>query len=434
MIRDDDERNLTAKLKRLASLTKDRGNEQDGVTNDAERIAINNNAVEKNLSIDRSNVESNPVELNKVIEKDSSTERNDMGLNSAKFSCGLNNANFVCLCSEFELQMRRVEKDVQYLMQRVKDQELNETTPICTRSTCTCQSERKLLSDDLEAANVLIKELQMKINNLENEKSSLITAIKLIQQDNNNALDIQHNANTKSDMESDSAWTEVISKGKKKRKKRKAEKEAKSDCMEKNESPNQAAKPQTSTSSNQEHNDDVPRANNTNSTRSNVIIAGDSLVKHLKGFKMSKTGARVSVSTFSGCKTSDMADHIKPVLRKKPHKLILHVGTNSLKDHETPTSCAQEIMELAESIKSNAPNTELLVSGLITRTDDENSTRNVSRVNSELKRLCTRSKLTFIDHSNISSNELNRSKLHLNKVGTKVLASNFIKHIYNNSE
>ena len=96
MIRDGDERSLTAKLKRLASLTKDRGNEQDGVTNDAERIAINNNAVEKNLSIDRSNVESNPVELNKVIEKDSSTERNDMGLNSAKFSCGLNNANFVC--------------------------------------------------------------------------------------------------------------------------------------------------------------------------------------------------------------------------------------------------------------------------------------------------------------------------------------------------
>ena len=124
VIRDDDERSLTAKLKRLASLTKDRGNEQDGVTNDAERIAINNNAVEKNLSIDRSNVESNPVELNKVIEKDSSTERNDMGLNSAKFSCGLNNANFVCQCSEFELQMRRVEKDVQYLMQRVKDQEL----------------------------------------------------------------------------------------------------------------------------------------------------------------------------------------------------------------------------------------------------------------------------------------------------------------------
>ena len=158
------------------------------------------------------------------------------------------------------------------------------------------------------------------------------------------------------------------------------------------------------------------------------------MVKHLKGFKMSKTGTRVSVSTFSGCKTLDMADHIKPVLRKKPHKLILHVGTNSLKDHETPTSCAQEIMALAESIKSNGPNTELVISGLITRTDDENSTRNVGRVNSELKSLCTRGKLTFIDHSNISCNELNRSKLHLNKVGTKVLASNFIKHIYSNSE
>jgi hypothetical protein len=57
-----------------------------------------------------------------------------MGLNSAEFNCEPNNVNFVCQCIELELQMRRVEKDVQYLMQRLKDHELNETTPICTRT------------------------------------------------------------------------------------------------------------------------------------------------------------------------------------------------------------------------------------------------------------------------------------------------------------
>ena len=44
--------------------------------------------------------------------------------------------------------------------------------------------------------------------------------------------------------------------------------------------------------------DEHPNTNKTNPTRSNVIIAGDSMVKHLDGFKMSKTDTRVKVSTF----------------------------------------------------------------------------------------------------------------------------------------
>ena len=84
---------------------------------------------------------------------------------------------------------------------------------------------------------------------------------------------------------------------------------------------------------------------------------------------MSKTDTRVKVSTFPGCTTLDMVDYVRPILRKNPQKLILHVGTNSLKGRETSIRCAQEIMKLAESIKSSVPNTEIAVSGLITRAD-----------------------------------------------------------------
>ena len=48
------------------------------------------------------------------------------------------------------------------------------------------------------------------------------------------------------------------------------------------------------------------------------------MVKHLDGFKMSKTDTRVKVSTFPGCTTLDMADYIKLIFRKNPQKLILH--------------------------------------------------------------------------------------------------------------
>ena len=71
---------------------------------------------------------------------------------------------------------------------------------------------------------------------------------------------------------------------------------------------------------------------------------------------------------FPGCTTLDMDDYIKPVLRKKPDRLILHVETNSLKVHTTPVYCADEITSLAKSIKKILPDLDLCISVLITRT------------------------------------------------------------------
>ena len=82
---------------------------------------------------------------------------------------------------------------------------------------------------------------------------------------------------------------------------------------------------------NQMLNDEQPNTSKTNPTRSNVVITGDSVVKHLDGFKMLKTDTRVKVSTFPGRTNLDMADYIRPIIRKNPQKLVLHVGTNSLK-------------------------------------------------------------------------------------------------------
>jgi hypothetical protein len=61
------------------------------------------------------------------------------------------------------------------------------------------------------------------------------------------------------------------------------------------------------------------------------------MIKHLNGYRMSAKNTRVQVSTFPGYTILDMADHIKPIKRKRPDKLILHVGTNGLKRRETST-------------------------------------------------------------------------------------------------
>ena len=84
------------------------------------------------------------------------------------------------------------------------------------------------------------------------------------------------------------------------------------------------------------------------------MIAGDSVLKHLQGHKISRN-SRVKVSSFPGCTAEDMHDFIKPLLRKNPDEIILHVVTNSLRSCDTPRACADEIFDLATMISRESP-------------------------------------------------------------------------------
>ncbi|CAB4033160.1 Werner syndrome ATP-dependent helicase-like, partial [Paramuricea clavata] len=63
-----------------------------------------------------------------------------------------------------------------------------------------------------------------------------------------------------------------------------------------------------------------------------AFIAGDSILQHVHGWELSSDEQRVSVKAFSGSRVEDMQDYIKPLIRKKPDTMILHVGTNDIKD------------------------------------------------------------------------------------------------------
>ena len=136
------------------------------------------------------------------------------------------------------------------------------------------------------------------------------------------------------------------------------------------------------------------------STTSTVSVVGDSMIKHINGYKMSKANTKVRVSSFAGCTTQDMADYIKPIIRKKPNKLVLHVGTNNLKNCENPTTCAKDIIQLGKSINRSIPETKIIISGLITRADEEILASKVNEVNAMLKQSCLEKNWAFIEHDN----------------------------------
>ena len=103
--------------------------------------------------------------------------------------------------------------------------------------------------------------------------------------------------------------------------------------------------------------------------RKEIIIAGDSILKHLQDHKMSKN-SRIKVSSFPGCTTLDMKDSIKPLLRRNPDEIIILVGTDSLRSSDTPRTCVEEIIDLA-TMASSKSSAKIALSSLVCRFDDD---------------------------------------------------------------
>ena len=59
-----------------------------------------------------------------------------------------------------------------------------------------------------------------------------------------------------------------------------------------------------------------------------TVIAGDSIINHLQGWRLSDTNNHVVLKSFSGATIEDMEDYLKPVIRKELESTVLHIGTN----------------------------------------------------------------------------------------------------------
>ena len=170
-------------------------------------------------------------------------------------------------------------------------------------------------------------------------------------------------------------------------------------------------------------------------TQKSVIILGNSMVKHISGWEISKhlqSDCKVYVKQFSGARTKCMKDYnyMKPSLRENPDHFILHVGTNDLNTERSPELIAKSIVDLATTLKGNSR--DISVSNITVRTDNSNLNEKGSEVNTHLTDMCKERKLNLINHSKkIKPNHLNRGKLHLNQKGSKVLGDAFLKEITN---
>ena len=83
---------------------------------------------------------------------------------------------------------------------------------------------------------------------------------------------------------------------------------------------------------------------NKNKNKTNVYILGDSVVKKLNGYLLTrkiKYKHLVNVHSFSGTKISFMTDRVKQTFRDiNPDHIVLHASTNDLRTENTPSQIA----------------------------------------------------------------------------------------------
>ena len=130
---------------------------------------------------------------------------------------------------------------------------------------------------------------------------------------------------------------------------------------------------------------------------------------------------------FPGANVTDMIDYSKPSLRRKPNVIIYHAGTNSLNTEEQPNKIAKDIIKQAIDMKTD--HNKIFISSILFRNDKLNEKGMI--VNDFLKIKCSDLDLCYIDNSNITNANLNKSGIHLNMTGTITLAKNFMEAIKN---
>ena len=109
-------------------------------------------------------------------------------------------------------------------------------------------------------------------------------------------------------------------------------------------------------------------------------------------------------------------------------KIVIHVGTYDLSSDKEPKDIANDIMQLANSVKTDV--NKVAVSNILLRKDKFNS--KAKEVNTHLQDICSSNNLPLITNSNINPHRhINVKGLQLNSYGDNQLTRNFINFIKN---
>lgn len=207
------------------------------------------------------------------------------------------------------------------------------------------------LRDENNELRSQVRKLKEMITVLENEKSTLIATIGILQLDfkqKEGVHDIPVNVST----------TEAVMQSSRQRVPEGVTKP----------SAKQESKPKATTSVKKKGKSSAAANNSRNergtkpSITERVVILGDSTIKGLQWWKMSRDAVKVEMREFRGATIEHMESYAIPTVRSDPCEIILHIGTNDLPS-KSPRQVAENIINLADDISQNTT-AKVTISGL----------------------------------------------------------------------
>ena len=162
--------------------------------------------------------------------------------------------------------------------------------------------------------------------------------------------------------------------------------------------------------------------------KNTVLVVGDSMIDNVDERQLGKR-YQTKVRSFSGATTTDLEDYLKPLLRKKPDKIILVVGTNDIQ-HRPVADILKNIKRLMEQITESLPDCHIVISEIIKRkmkNGDENQAiaKKIAEFNKSLKSM----NVDILQQQNILVEHLGMRGLHLNVQGNFQLTKNLNEKI-----
>ena len=117
--------------------------------------------------------------------------------------------------------------------------------------------------------------------------------------------------------------------------------------------------------------------------KNTTLTVGDSMLSGTEERKISKRDRKVKVKNFPGATINDMYDYIEPSLKKFPDNIILHSGTNNTLN-ELSEMVLDKLLDLKKFAEHTLPESNVIISNLITRTDNGKASLTVIKTNEHL--------------------------------------------------
>ena len=119
-----------------------------------------------------------------------------------------------------------------------------------------------------------------------------------------------------------------------------------------------------------------------------------------------------------GATSEDIIQKIKPVIKKKPDLIIIHIGTNDVTKNVDTIINLQTIIN---RVKKKSATTEIVISSILQRHDRPSIENKVTTLNQDIKTLCDENLIRYL--CNVNESCLAKGKLHPNKKGNSYLAN-----------